>query len=117
MTFQQVTLVVPLTPNARDGDSDQLIGAARYHYRQALAELEESLVALFGGFTAVDGRGAWRPEEIGETLYEDVRVFTLAAHIGLTTDALAELRQHVKVLLDQRAVYLAAYDLAEKPVQ
>ncbi len=108
MTFQQVTLVVPLGPNVP--------GMGVGEYDGNLAVLETELVSLFGGFTAVDGRGAWEPVR-GSTLYESVRVYTLAASIGITSADLAQIRQRVKVLLDQRAVYLAVYDLAEKPVQ
>ena len=108
MTFQQVTLVVPLGPNVP--------GMSVGEYDINLLRLERSLCSQFGGWTAVDGRGAGLSED-GDTLHEQVRVYTLAAYIGLTSDDLAELRQLVKVLLDQRAVYLAAYDLAEKPIQ
>lgn len=115
MTYQQVTLVVPLGPNVGGGDTDYTIRAARYSHRMKLAELENALCAQFGGWTATDGQGAWNEGSV--VLREDVRVYTLAASIGLTSDDLAQLRHRVKVLLDQRAVYLAAYDLAEKPVQ
>ena len=107
MTFQQVTLVVPLAPN--------IPGMSVGEYDGNLAQLERELIATLGGFTSVNGRGAW--EDGSVVLHEDVRVYTIAAYIGLTSDDLAALRQRVKVLLDQRAVYLAAYDLAEKPVQ
>lgn len=142
MTFQQVTLVVPLGPNVP--------GISVSEYDGNLAVLELALVRMFGGWTAVDGHGAWEPgplttcegckwdfadepehvaaakdsgncpncgRTLGDTLYEPVRVYTLATGIEITFDDLAILRQRVKVLLDQRAVYLAAYDLAEKPIQ
>lgn len=111
MTFnRQMTLIVPLRPNVP--------GMSVTDYNGNLALLELELIDDFGGFTAVDGRGAWRPSAVnGDVLYEPVRIFTLACAIGLTSDGIAALRHRVKVLLDQRAVYLAAYDLAEKPVQ
>ena len=111
VTFnRQMTLIVPLQPNVP--------GMSVTDYNGNLALLEVELIDEFGGFTAVDGRGAWRPAAVnGDTLYEPVRIFTIACASGLTSDYTAELRERVKVLLDQRAVYLAAYDLAEKPVQ
>lgn len=105
MIQQQVTLVVPLGPNVP--------GMSVGEYDGNLAELELALIALFGGFTAVDGRGAW--EEGSVVLREDVRVYTLGGNID--ADTIVYLRQRVSQLLDQRAVYLATYDLAEKPVQ
>ena len=108
MTAQQITLVVPLTPN--------FPGMSIGTYDDSLAELEQGLITQFGGWTAVDGRGAW-DEGLGDTFYEAVRVYTLATHIGLSYEGLATLRERVKVLLDQRVVYLAAYALAEQPVQ
>ena len=102
MTAQQLTLVVPTKPNQGSMDVDD--------YRYALAQLERELTSMFGGFTVIEGRGAW--ENGSQVLHEQVRVYTLAAENGMTT-----LRERVKELLDQRAVYLAAYDLAEKPVQ
>ena len=105
--FVQATLVVPTSPNQGS------MSVAGYDY--ALGQLELELIATFGGFTAVDGRGAW--ENGPQVLHEQVRVYTLAAENGMTAVGLAALRERVKNLLDQRAVYLAAYDLAEKPVQ
>ncbi len=105
--FVQATLVVPTGPNQ---------GSMSVHdYDSALRELEAELLAAFGGFTAVDGHGAsWD----GSTtiLRESVRVYTLALSAVLVDQALLTLRERVKVLLDQRTVYLSAVDTAEKPV-
>jgi hypothetical protein len=92
------------------------MGVAQYD--RNLAQLEIELIATFGGFTAVDGRGAM--EDGSTVLREPVRVYTLALTLPPRVFhpwEIVNLRKRVKVLLDQRTVYLATYDLAEKPVQ
>lgn len=108
MTWTQLTLIVPLGPNVP--------GMSVAEYDGNLAELEVELIADFGGLTSVDGRGDWR-DSAGDTLNERVRVYTLGLELGnWPAGVLGSIRQRVKVLLDQQAVYLAAYDLAEQPV-
>lgn len=104
---QQVTLIVPRRAN--------IPGMSLAEYATNMKILEDALVAQFGGFTAVDGHGAW--ESNGDVLHEEVRVYTLGSNYHLDGEDLATLRRTVKILLDQRAVYLAAYDLAEEPVR
>jgi hypothetical protein len=87
-------------------------------YDLNLAQLERELIASFGGFTVTKGRGACEDGPV--ILQEPVRVYTLAVQLPADDDdkgyPIAILRARVKELLDQRTVYLAAYDLAEKPV-
>jgi hypothetical protein len=112
VTYIEARLIVPAEPHP---------GSALHPeaYRGHLQMLERSLVRRFGGFTVTEGRGAWN-NAANLTLEEPVRVYLFAFNGGVpsrTAAMLLEVRDEVKHLLRQRAVYLSHIVIEREPVE
>lgn len=91
------TLTVPLTLN--DGTPT----AAEY-----IADIEEDIADIAGGFTATPGEGAWRSPD-GDWYREPVTVYTFdVSHIA--DGEVRRLAADIAQLLDQEAVYVTRTD-------
>lgn len=69
-------------------------------------QVADALVAAFGGFTATQGYGGWHNK--GETQYEDVVVYDVAAdESGTMTNVLLDsIVDHIFRNSDQHSVYV-----------
>ncbi len=81
--------------------------------RVPLAEanlVENQILALAGGFTAVEALGAWRSDDTGRTYRELVTLY----HVDTDDDIAPELEriaENVARRLKQEAVYVTAQDI------
>lgn len=110
MRFIEARLIVPESPNAGSWMSEA-------DYVDGVYQLELHLADCFGGFTRVPGLGAWVDD--GQVKYEAVNVYIIDwcdanEDAGAAFDGL---REYVKVVLDQRAVYLSHHYIEDAAVQ
>lgn len=109
--FIEARLIVPRRPNKGDMRTTQ------YHQRRRI--LETQLLRAFGGFTRTSVKGAWLDEDEGKVYWESGFMYLLdfSTLNGKACEFFEDLRDTVKALLNQKAVFLSYVTLEDAPIQ